>query len=117
LSLLASDPVAGVAQALWPVDHLLGCAGEERGVWLSEGGGESPAWKEIGQRIHELFLLGYGLSAQGRRSSQAYFAEGLALTLVDRRQLNTVDPKLDRLLGGSLLNRGFCRRHLPKGDR
>jgi hypothetical protein len=113
LSLLASDPVAGVAQALWPVDHLLGCAGEERGVWLSEGGGITPIWRETGQQINALYALGYGDSTAAQAVPRAYLVEGLAFALADQRKLNIRDPKLERLIGATFLNRGFCYRHLP----
>ena len=113
LTLIAKDPLAALSLALYPLDHLLGCRGDEAGHWLSAGGGIAPAWMEIGRQIHSLFELGYGISPEAQKSPQAYLAQGLVIALHDARQLNTADPKLDRLLHGSLLNEGFCRRTLP----
>lgn len=112
LDRLIQDPLAGLALAVQPLDHLLGCGGDEAGRWLSDGGGITPAWQEIGRQIHSLFGLGYGLTEAAQKSPQAYLAQGLVLALHQPRRLNTQDPKLDRLLRGSLLNEGFCRRWL-----
>jgi len=112
LDLLAQDPLAALALALQPLDHLLGCNGEEGGAWLSEGGGITPALQEIGRQIHDLFRLGYGMTPAAQIDPRAYLAQGIVAILHQGRRLNTADPKLDRLLRGSLLNEGFCRNQL-----
>lgn len=112
LDLLAQDPLAALALALQPLDHLLGCGGDEAGRWLSHGGGITPAWQEIGRQIHQLFGLGYGMTPAAQTDPRAYLAQGIVAILHQGRRLNTADPKLDRLLRGSLLNEGFCRNQL-----
>lgn len=104
----------GMAAALRPLDHLLGCAGAE-GRWLSEGGGITPRWARIGGQIAGLFRLGYGESPASRQNPHAYLAEGLALALINRRRLNVNDPKLERLLFTSLLSDGFWQHFLAEG--
>jgi len=103
----------GLAAALRPLDHLLGCAGAE-GHWLSEGGGITPRWARIGGQIAGLFRLGYGESPASRQNAHAYLAEGLALALINRRRLNVNDPKLERLLFASLLSEGFWQHFLAE---
>lgn len=106
---LLEKPARGLAAALRPLDHLLGCGGQADGCWLSDGGGISPRWQRVGKEIAALFSLGNGVTEASRQDSHTYLAEGLALALTDRRWLNTQDPKLERLLGTTLLADGFWR--------
>jgi len=88
------------------LDHLLGCQGGE-GAWLSDGGGITPRWQEVGRQVHELFGLGYGQSEAAQRDPHFYFAEGLAAYCRDRRALNVADPLLERLLRRTIMNEAF----------
>ncbi len=106
---LIEDPSRALAAALRPLDHLLGCAGEKNGPWLSDGGGITPRWQWIGEQISRLFPLGYGGTEASRQDPHAYLAQGFALALTDRRSLNAADPKLERLIGASLLSPGFWK--------
>jgi len=65
-----SRPLVLVGRLL---DHLLGCRGAADGVWLSDGGGITPRWQEVGQRVRELFALGYGQSEAAQHDPQTYF--------------------------------------------
>lgn len=104
---LIDESSRALAAALRPLDHLLGCGGRADGRWLSDGGGITPRWQQVGAQIAALFVLGYGATEASRQDPHAYLAEGLALALRDRRQLNAQDPKLERLLSASLLADGF----------
>lgn len=106
---LVDEPARALAAALRPLDHLLGCGGGPDGRWLSNGGGISSRWQRVGAEIAQLFPLGYGPTEASRQDPHAYLAEGLALALQARRQLNAQDPKLERLLAASLLSNGFWR--------
>jgi hypothetical protein len=99
-----SRPLVLVGRLL---DHLLGCRGAADGAWLSDGGGITPRWQEVGQRVQELFALGYGQSEAAQHDPHAYFAEGLAAYCIDRRALNVADPLLERLLHRTVMNEGF----------
>ncbi len=107
------DLAQGSPDALVPVghllDHLLGNAGAGQGLWLSAGGGTSPALQEVGTRVAELFPLGHGFDAQARADVRAYFARSLALYWHDRRALNAADPLLERLLRTTLCADAFWR--------
>ena len=100
-------------QALVPVghllDHLLGNGGAGDGLWLSEGGGVSPALQELGVRVNERFPLGHGFDERARADARTYFARSLALYWYDRRALNTADPLLERLLRTTLCADAFWR--------
>jgi len=89
------------------LDHLLGCHGAAGGPWLSDGGGITSRWQEVGRQIQELFALGYGQSEAAQRDPHAYFAEGLAAYCRDRRALNVADPLLERLLRRTIMNEAF----------
>ena len=106
---LLAQPTRALAAILRPLDHLLGCGGREDGRWLSSGSGISLRWQRVGEQIAALFALGYGATEASRQDPRAYLAEGLALALGDRLLLNGQDPKLERLLGASLLADGFWR--------
>ncbi len=92
------------------LDHLLGCDGIPEGTWLSEGGGYLPAWKEVGQRIHRQFQLGYASSAAARNDPRRYFAEGLVAYWQDRRGLRVEDPGLEAIFRTTLFDPKFWRR-------
>ena len=111
---LAADEPAALAVALRPLDHLLGCAGAAEGRWLSDGGGVTPHWQQIGAQIARLFPLGYGETEASRLDPHAFLAEGLAQAITDRQSLNTSNPKFERLLGSSLLSPTFWQRHCPQ---
>lgn len=91
------------------LDHLLGSDGDPTGPWLSDGGGRSPAWLEVGQRLHRQFRLGYG-PEEVASDPRAYFAWGLCSFLADPVALNTIDPGLERLLRTTLCSDGFWAR-------
>lgn len=114
---LLAEPMRALAAALRPLDHLLGCDGRTDGLWLSSGGGISPRWQQVGAQIAALFALGYGASEASRQDPRIYLAEGLALALRDPRRLNGQDPKLERLLGTSLLADGFWRNFRAESSK
>jgi len=89
------------------LDHLLGCGGAADGAWLSDGGGITPRWREVGGRLTELASLGYSLSESDAHDACTYFAEGLAAYCHDRRRLNVADPLLERLLRRSVMSEPF----------
>lgn len=91
------------------LDHLLGCRGELGGTWLSEGGGYHPLWAEVGQRILKLHGLSYAPEPYSE-TPQAYFAWGVALYCTQRRELNLIDPLLERLLRETVMSPSFWRR-------
>ncbi|MBX3049828.1 MAG: hypothetical protein KF753_00065 [Caldilineaceae bacterium] len=105
---LLAEPLQTLASCLRPLDHLLGC-GCGTGGWLSDGGGITPRWQQVGRQIVHLFSLGYGRTEASRADPHIYLAQGLALAITNRRTLNAADPKLERLLGASLLSPGFWR--------
>ena len=108
-----SDLALGALEAVVPIaqwlDHLLGNAGAEEGLWLSQGGGASPALREVGTRLAELFPLGHGFDAQACADARTYFARSLALYWFDRRALNAADPLLERLLRTTVCTGTFWR--------
>lgn len=114
---LTTDKTGVLAAALRPLDHLLGCDGAADGRWLSDGGGVTPRWQQIGAQIARLFPLGYGESEASRLHPHAFFAEGLAQAITHRQSLNTSNPKLERLLGSSLLSPTFWQRNLPRTEK
>ena len=89
------------------LDHLLGCGGADEGAWLSDGGGITPRWQEVGQRVRELFALGYGQSEAAQSDAHVYLAEGLAAYCRERRAFNTADPLLERLLRHTVMADAF----------
>lgn len=107
LAQIVRQPQQAAIAALFPLDHLLGCGGAPHGQWLSQGGGLSRRWQRVGAQLARLFSLGYGLSQAARQDPRIYLAEGMITALHDRRRLNIADPKLERLLGASLLSEGF----------
>lgn len=89
------------------LDDLLGRGESTEGAWLSEGGGALPPLREVGQRIVDLFILGYGVDEAARESPREYFAQSLALYFADEGRLNIADPPMHRLLKRALLAEGF----------
>lgn len=92
------------------IDHHLGCGGTEGGMWLSDGGGLEPRWREAGQRLPGLFALGYGADEVAERDVRSYFAQSLALRCRDARSLNMVDPQIDRWFRSTLWDHSFWQR-------
>ncbi|MEZ4636680.1 MAG: hypothetical protein R2873_11445 [Caldilineaceae bacterium] len=111
---ILAQPDHALKLTLQPLDHLLGCDADPTGAWLSDGGGRTPRWQRVGGHIATLFPLGYGLSDAGINDPHWYWAEGLATALRDRRKLNAADPKLERLLGQSILDDGFWRNFVAE---
>ena len=93
-------------------DHLLGCNGESPSSWLSEGGGITPEWQSVGERIQASYALGYAPPTV--TSSRAYFAWGIATYCTDRRQLNLTDPVLERLLHTTVMSSLFWQKTTPR---
>lgn len=106
-----SDLAQGSLEALVPIghllDHLLGNAGTGEGPWLSEGGGVSPALRQVGMQVAELFPLGYGFDEAACSDARVYFARSLALYLHDRRTLNVRDPLMEKVLRTTLFSDAF----------
>jgi hypothetical protein len=92
------------------LDHLLGCHGQAGSPWLSDGGGITPAWQEVGRRIQENFSLGYATDPDARVNPQEYFSHSVASYLQDRRGLLVADPPMGRLLRTTLLDDAFWKR-------
>ena len=88
------------------IDHHLGCAGRADGPWLSEGGGISHGWQEAGQRLPDLFALGYAADPVAQSSVRDYFAQSLALFCLDRQRLNVADPQIEKWLRTTIWNEG-----------
>ena len=86
------------------VDHHLGCAGTPDGLWLSGGGGISPEWQRAGQRLVDIFELGYGVDPSAQSSVRDYFAQSLALYCLERQRLNVADPQIFKWLRSTLWN-------------
>ena len=89
------------------LDHHLGCGGDVNGPWLSDGGGTSARWREAGQHLADLFVLGYGVDAVAQSNVRDYFAQSLALYGHDRQRLNVADPQIYKWLRGTLWNETF----------
>lgn len=105
-------PFAGIWVVAQLLDHLLGCDGEPNGLWLSDGGGITPALQEVGRRVQELYVLGYGVDEESRRSPHQYLARSLAWYVTDRRALNVADPAVERLLKHTLMDERFWEEAL-----
>jgi len=89
------------------IDHHMGCGGDAEGVWLSEGGGVSPAWQQAGSRLPGLFELGYGVDQVARSDVRAYFSRSLAVFCQDRQRLNVADPQMYKWFRSTLWNDAF----------
>lgn len=95
-----------LAEAAYLLNHLLGCHGEMGGLWLSDGGGLTDVWSQVGRRLHENFTLGYAPDAAAV-DPHTYFSWGLSTYMLDRRTLNMIDPLLERLLRTTILCNDF----------
>jgi hypothetical protein len=84
------------------IDHYLGSGGDAQGLWLSEGGGISARWSEAGQRLTDLFALGYAVDPVAASGVRDYFAQSLALYCRDRERLNVADPQIYKWLRNTL---------------
>lgn len=93
------------------VDHHLGCGGEPEGLWLSEGGGVSPRWQRAGQRLADLYTLGYAVDPVAQANVRDYFAQSLAIYCLDRQRLNVADPAIDKWFCSTLWVEGFWAEH------
>lgn len=100
------------------IDHHLGCAGDIEGPWLSEGGGTSGRWKQAGQRLPELFALGYAVDPIAQSSVRDYFAQSLALFCQDRQRLNVADPLIYKWFRSTLWDKALWQddQDRRKGD-
>ncbi|MEZ4770103.1 MAG: hypothetical protein R2844_16935 [Caldilineales bacterium] len=105
--LLAGDRLPTAAANLF--DHLLGSDGDPDGPWLSDGGGRSALWQEVGARVQRQRALGYAPRAV-QDNPHDYLAWGLCTFLADRQQLNAVDPGLERLLATTVFDAAFWGR-------
>jgi hypothetical protein len=116
-----SELAEGSLEAMVPLghmlDHLLGSGGTVDGLWLSNGGGISPALRQVGGRVRELFPLGYGFDEAACCDARSYFARSLALYLHDRRALNVADPQIERLLRTTVFSGSFWRSHHAQSAR
>jgi len=92
------------------VDHHLGCSGEAEGIWLSEGGGVAPVWREAGQRLARLYELGYGLDDIARSGRRDYFAQSLAAYCRERRALHVADPQITQWFRTTLWSPRFWEK-------
>ncbi len=109
-------PFAGIWVVAQLLDHLLGCDGEPDSPWLSDGGGTTPALRELGRRIQELYALGYGVDEESRQHPRQYFVRSLAWYVTDRRALNVADPAVERLLKTTLMDEHFWKE-IPEAQR
>ena len=91
------------------LDHLMGCGGQPGGTWLSDGSGLTPRWREVGQRIHKLFPLGYGIDEAAQPNARDYFAQSVAWVCYDRQRPNVADPPMEKLLRTTSMNDAFWR--------
>jgi len=91
------------------VDHHLGCAGDVKGPWLSEGGGISPGWQQAGSRLSDLFALGYAVDPIAESNVRDYFAQSLALFCLDRQRLNVADPQIEKWLRTTIWNEALWK--------
>ncbi len=93
------------------VDHHLGCGGEAEGLWLSEGSGVSPRWQQAGQRLADLYALGYAVDPVAQANVRDYFAQSLAIYCLDRQRLNVADPAIDKWFRSTLWVEAFWAEH------
>jgi hypothetical protein len=91
------------------IDHALGCGGEDAGLWLSEGEGVNTLWREAGQRLSQLYALGYGVDEIAQSGVRDYFAQSLAFFCRDRERLNVADPRIVKWLRSTLWSASFWR--------
>jgi hypothetical protein len=94
------------------IDHHLGCGGDAKGQWLSQGGGLVPDWQRAAERLLQLFSLGYAVDNVAESSVQDYFAQSLALYCRNRQHLNTADPQICKWLRSTLWDKQFWRAEI-----
>ena len=111
-----NSPFTCIRVAANLVDHLLGCDGKPDGLWLSDGGGITPALAEVGEQISRRFDLGYAITQEAGRSRHDYLAHSLAWYIEDRRKLNVADPQIERLLKRSLMDEAFWNRIVTRSS-
>lgn len=98
------------------IDHHLGCGGQPEGLWLSEGGGITPQWSEVGARLAQLYQLGYAADEVARSGVRDYFAQSLALYCRDRPSLNIADPQIEKWFHNTLWSREFWKSTQGQGE-
>jgi hypothetical protein len=91
------------------IDHHLGCGGDAEGPWLSESGGTPERWRQVGQRLPELYALGHAIDPVARSGVRDYFAQSLALYCLDRQRLNVADPLIYKWLRTTLWDEAFWK--------
>lgn len=89
------------------IDHLLGCGGRLVEPWLTDGGGVSWKLREAGERLRNLFDLGYGIDEVARDNVRDYFAQSLALYCLNRKALNVADPQITKWFRSTLWSKPF----------
>jgi hypothetical protein len=89
------------------IDHQIGAAGEPDSVWLSEGGGPSPGWRQAGARLSQLFALGYAVDEVAGSNLRDYFAQSLATYCREPRRLNVADPQIYKWFRSTVWNEAF----------
>jgi hypothetical protein len=98
------------------IDHHLGCGGQPEGLWLSEGGGITPQWAQVGAQLAQLYALGYAPDDVAQSGVRDYFAQSLALYCRDRSSLNVADPQIEKWLHNTLWNREFWKSAQGEGE-
>jgi len=106
---LLEGPVEPLRVAAHLYDHLLGSGGDSDGPSLSDGGGITSQWTEVGAQIPRLFALGHNPDSICRRSPADYFAQSVALYAVRPKELNATDPNMHKLLTRSFFSENFWR--------
>lgn len=89
------------------LDHLLGSEAAKEEPWLSDGGGITPALREVGSRFLQIHDRGYGHNELGVSTTHDYFAHTLWLYLQDPRRLNVMDPQVYKLYRNTLMREDF----------
>lgn len=107
---VARDPLEALLPVFHLWDHLLGCGAAEEGLWLAEGGGLTPALREVGAQFVRANALGYGHAALAVDNARDYFAHTLLLYLRDPRRLNVLDPVIYKLYRATLMSEAFWLR-------
>jgi hypothetical protein len=101
------DPLEALLSVFHLWDHLLGCGARDDGLWLAEGGGLTPALREVGAQFVRANALGYGHGALAVDNARDYFAHTLLLYLRDPRRLNVLDPLVYKLYRATLMSEAF----------
>lgn len=99
--------VADEIRFLTPAGHLIArIVGWEQ---ETEAGPALKGWEQFNSGVRSCFRAGYGVSAESQQDVGVYLAEGIARYLTDRRSLNAHDPRMEKLLAGTLFNRDAYR--------